>query len=57
MPCHKMQWHQNNKNFSYFNVMPKFAMTSKQQNESSKKHYESMSYATLYVNVCWIKKL
>jgi hypothetical protein len=40
------------KRFSYFNVMPKFVMTSKQQNEYFKNHYESMSYATLYVNVC-----
>jgi len=32
--------------------MSQNAMTSKQQNEYFKKHYESMSYATLYVNLC-----
>jgi hypothetical protein len=36
------------KTCSYFNALPKTAMTSKQQNEASKKNCESMSYATLY---------
>jgi len=43
-----MQWHQNMKTCSYFNALRKTAMTSKRQNEASKKNCESMSYATLY---------
>ncbi len=49
----KINFKLNSKNV---NVMPQNAMTLEQQNEVSKKNWESMSYATLYESMSMYAK-